>query len=369
MSIIPQREHGVIYRDKENVFGYVGWPSVEILEDCTLLAVCSGHRLAHVCPFGKSLMFRSKDAGKTWSAPIIVNDTVLDDRDAGILNLGNGKLLLTWFNHAAEIYFERDKYYYGPKWRSERIQAFATAAIENWRDMAPEQIAGGSFIRLSEDGGESWGEKIQVPVTAPHGPALLSDGSLIYVGNKFSGRSSGTLRQLQAYKSVDGGKNWNFLCDVPLNNEYDGDFCEPHCVELPNGEILLAIRYQGHDKDGESKIFSIFTSISKDGGKTFSTPQPTGLSGSPPHLMVTKDCDVVMSYGRRAEPFGERAVISSDFGRTWSDEYEIFSNAHNRDLGYPATVQLKDGTLLTVYYQIHEGDKLTSLLYTKWKYK
>jgi hypothetical protein len=53
-------------------------------------------------------------------------------------------------------------------------------------------------------------------------------------------------------------------------------------------------------------------------------------------------------------------------GETWSDEKVIFDNAPDNDLGYPSTVELSDGSLLTVYYQKYKAGEKCSLLYTKW---
>ena len=69
--------------------------------------VLSGLRFAHVCPWGKTVLFKSKDDGKTWSGPRILNDTPLDDRDCGVLSLGGKKLLVTWFTLDVRPYFER----------------------------------------------------------------------------------------------------------------------------------------------------------------------------------------------------------------------------------------------------------------------
>jgi len=59
--------------------------------------------------------------------------------------------------------------------------------------------------------------------------------------------------------------------------------------------------------------------------------------------------------------------VSYDFGETWEEEYAIDTNATDGDLGYPCTLEMEDGNLLTVYYQKVPGDEKTSLLYTKWK--
>ena len=48
---------------------------------------------------------------------------------------------------------------------------------------------------------------------------------------------------------------------------------------------------------------------------------------------------------------GTYAVISGDGGKTWTREYALSEPIDNNDLGYPATAELPDGSLVTVYYQ------------------
>jgi hypothetical protein len=50
------------------------------------------------------------------------------------------------------------------------------------------------------------------------------------------------------------------------------------------------------------------------------------------------------------EPFGVRARISSDDGRNWSDEIVLRQDGGSWDLGYPRSVQRKDGKMVSVYY-------------------
>ena len=45
----------------------------------------------------------------------------------------------------------------------------------------------------------------------------------------------------------------------------------------------------------------------------------------------------------------------------------ISDQPRNGDLGYPSTVELDDGTLLTTYYQAYGDDKYPSVLYTRWR--
>ncbi len=59
-----------------------------------------------------------------------------------------------------------------------------------------------------------------------------------------------------------------------------------------------------------------------------------------------------MSYGHRRKPFGNQARVSEDHGRTWSEPLTISEDGLGGDLGYPSTVQLADGSLLTIWYEV-----------------
>ena len=73
-------------------------------------------------------------------------------------------------------------------------------------------------------------------------------------------------------------------------------------------------------------------------------------------------------YGRRRGNLGELACLSDDQGRTWDVKNEIKLAGHwNGDLGYPASVQLPDGTILTVYYQAEFKGEKTCLMGTLWR--
>ena len=356
---------GIVGRISEGFFRYQGWPTLCKDENGVLYAGCSGHRLTHICPFGKNLMYISHDEGKTWSAPTIINDTVLDDRDAGLLSLGNGKLLLSYFNHPWQFYNREDVQKRSRGEVDDVSWGLFCGMMQGYESLPEEQNRAGSFVRLSEDGGKHWSEAYSVPVSAPHGPTLLSDGRLLYLGKQQSCQSENDERKVQVYESYDDGKHWSFLSDIAVPEGCRLNFMyEPHAVELPNGHILGAIRMQNPSLNPD---FTIYLCESTDGGKTWSIPHPTGICGSPPHLMVHSSGAVILSYGRRAKPYGERARVSYDGGKTFGEEIVISEEAPSDDLGYPSTVELSDGKLLTVYYQILEGDTFASILYTEWE--
>ena len=369
---------GIIYRATEGPFRYQAWPSVAQDENGVLYVVCSGHRSSHICPFGKNLMFTCTDGGESWSVPSIINDTWLDDRDAGITYLGDGRMILSWFNHPAIVY--------RTIWRNQIVgdaedefKPLVEGFLKGYESYTPEMDRAGTFIKISNDYGKSWGDPIKTAVSAPHGPVKTVSGRLLYVGREFPGLANRYSSQFDGsadttpvedreaiflYESFDGGESGGFVSKLPWREgDNNRSLCEPHLVETLDGEIIVAIR--AHD-DPAYDHFSIYFTSSKDGGKTWSDLWGLGKIGSPPHLLLRKDGSILVTYGRRSAPFGIRAVVSHDGCKTFSEEY-ILSDARNGDLGYPATTELDDGSLVTVYYQPYGDDLRTSILYTKWE--
>lgn len=363
MNITPETERYIIYR-RTDMYGYQGWPSVARMDDGTLAVSFSGFRMQHVCPFGKTVMNISPDDGKTWSPPMIVNDTPMDDRDSGIVNLGGKRMLVTWFSHPAEV-MEND-YYEGMTGGLTEYANIIKAQIASYKLLTPEQRKGGSFLKISENGGYTWSETIRVPVSAPHGPSVMRDGSLLYLGKEHYSYGVQLPNSIAAYRSDDGYK-WEHLSDIEIPEGCSvHNFHEPHVVELPNGRLLGMIRAQN------SPVyhgFTMYSCFSDDKGKSWTTPTSLDVSGSPPHLLVHSSGAIICVFGRREPQFGEYAIVSYDNGETWTDEYCIDGNADCGDLGYPASVELPDGSIYTVYYQRYGDDKKTSILGTRWKLK
>ena len=363
-TITPEVTHGIVNRVQNSIFGYQGWPSIARDENGTIYVVSSSFRTQHICPFGKTAMYISKNNGKTFSPPIVINDTYLDDRDAGILYLGNGRLLVTWFSHPIEVYLNR--YYNSIKNSAAPLEAPATiGTLSTYPNIPAEHATGGSFIRISEDYGMTWSDTIKLPISSPHGPNVLHDGTLIYLGKEMYSDevSKGSIC---SFKSTDGGYTWEKQCELPFAPDMPaGQVHEPHVIELTDGRLLGMIR--AHRPNGGH--FTCYQTISADGGNTWSVPAPTGFEGSPPHLFRHSSGALICAIGRRIPPYGERAVVSWDDGATWEEEYILDERADGGDLGYPATIELDDGSLMTIYYQRFPGDAKCSILYTIWRLK
>lgn len=367
-----EAEHGIIASFPGEFFGYFGWPSVTRMEDGTLVAAASGLRNAHVCPFGRSVVCASRDDGRHWTTPTVVNDTPLDDRDTGIVALGGRDLLISWFitdtrrSKIAEEYRTKGDAEFAARYEA----AFARMSDENAARWT------GAWVRLSGDAGETWGAPIKVDLTAPHGPIRLRSGKLLYFGKEFLTDMKGfTAGQggIHAMTSADGRK-WKRLGEVPLYPKTrEGQYHEPHAVELADGRLLGLIRIEnakGSDdlKDAGVPVFSLMQTESADGGKTWTRAEPLGFHGSPPHLLLHSSGAVVCVYGFRQEGYGQRAMVSRDGGKSWRTDYVLRDDGPDGDLGYPSSVELPDGSLFTVYYQKAGGkEEKCSLLWTRWR--
>ena len=340
---------------------YIGWPSVCRLKNGDIIAVFSGDRKRHVCPYGKVQMIRSSDEGDTWTAPVTIADGPIDDRDAGIVQLPDGEILVTYFTSVAYRNAELLKNF--PDYKK----------VDSKLTDADRKNALGNFAIRSRDNGKTWSkpEKLKLVGQTPHGPVLLKDGSLFQIGRTFTnspvGGSEDGYTVISAERSTDGGRTWKMLCrsipDMNGENSQKHMFHEPHAVELSDGTLVGLVRYHGTDN-------CMRQTVSKDGGRTWSPMAKTGMVGLPPHLIRLADGKLVNVYGRRIRSvgFGEFAAISDDGGKSWDVENEIvLAKSHNGDLGYPASCVLANGDILTVYYQQPNPGTKPCLMATRWR--
>ena len=346
-------KHGVVCTRPGSEYGYFGWPSAAILGDGRVVVGCSGLRRHHVDPFGKTVLCvgTPKDG---FGECIVGHDSPLDDRDAGVVALGGNSLLVTWFTLDTRI-FRDDLMKYSPA----EFEVM-DAAMRAFPEDAKKYV--GSWTMRSDDGGATFTSPARCPVSSPHGPVVMRDGRLIYLGKLFPEGMDRPFGIVSCAESRDG-LHWDVLGEVPLpENVTNGQFHEPHVVELNDGALLCLIRY--HYPNGG---LGIYKSVSRDGGRTWSTPEDMNIHGSPPHLLRHSSGAIMLTYGWRHAPYGQRARISRDDGATWSDEIILRDDGPDGDLGYPCSVELPGGDILTVYYQKRPGESLTSILWTQWR--
>lgn len=339
-----------ILSNPDSPFCYFGWPSVTRLPGGELAAVASGYRLRHVCPFGKAVISYSFNEGKTWTRPAAVIDTPLDDRDSGILSFGS-RVIFTSFNNTLAIQHTWAEGIDGSTPAGEAEKRLRHAYLDFVSARADAEKYLGSTYCFSEDGGYTFGPVHISPVTSPHGPAVCPDGSLIWVGRRFSSDDtfdSGAAPFIVCCKlnARDEFEPVGAIDNIPRGDGKVYESCEPHAVVLPDGKIIVHIRVQGG-------CFTVYQSESTDGGKTFTRPRRLldEHGGSPAHLMLLTDGRLVSVYGYRNAPFGVRFMVSDDYGASWQTDLSLYGDGLSGDLGYPASVLLNDGSICTVFYE------------------
>jgi len=270
----------------------------------------------------------SSDEGRTWTPPAVVVDTPLDDRNPAFGQADDGTLVVGYYRTAQ--YDDEGKY-------NPRLDK----PITTW-------------VTRSGDGGRTWEEPRQIDVSdiswgSPYGKMLrLSDGSLlmaVYGGPVRRPEEPSTLttgpNHSYLYRSTDQGRTWARYAG-PIGGT-QRQFSETALVRLSSGKLLAAMRGRGGD---------LWLSESLDEGRTWSEARSLAPAGvHPADLLLLPDGRVLLVAGYRLEPMGVRGVVGDAQGRfDWAQHFVLVNDARSRDCGYPSSVLLHDGRILTVYY-------------------
>jgi hypothetical protein len=334
-------ENGIAISRPDQMYG---WPGITRAANGDIL-IAASERKFHVCPFGREVVVRSADNGRSWSLPQEVYDSELDDRDANLLTMPDGTIILSWFTSTA---------FAGEPWEGRTARV-----TERMRD----ELIGSWFIR-SSDHGKTWEKQARRMPTGMHiSPVLLSDGSLISIG--FEDRLM-EKRRLCAYKSFDGGETWTEAAKI---GDESMMLNENHVLDVGNGRLIGLFR-KCND--------CLRQAVSDDYGQTWSTPEPTGIKGYPAQMIKLHNGDILCVYGHRWQPYSIRGVLSHDNGTSWDIEntFTIYEWEDKPDMGYPSSLEIEPGEILTVFYcsrrgvvPWHEAVQPEGILYTRYRLK
>jgi hypothetical protein len=142
------------------------------------------------------------------------------------------------------------------------------------------------------------------------------------------------------YRSTDHGRSWRRYAECPSGQQFN----ETALLRLSSGKILAAMRSR---RGGQ-----VWLSQSVDNGRTWSEPiQITPDSVHPADLAELPDGRVLMTVGYRVGPYGVRGLIGDANGSfDWRGRFLLVNDGVGADCGYPSSVVLKDGRVMTLYY-------------------
>jgi hypothetical protein len=205
----------------------------------------------------------------------------------------------------------------------------------------------------SSDSGRTWTHHTDFPAPdegwseyIPFGDVVVGHDGALHVpcyGGEFADPNASTKTKgwrSWHFTSDDDGKSWRRTSVIgPKHNE-------THFIRLGEKSWLAAAR-----------IDAVELFRSDDDGLTWTGPQRvTGRNEINGHLLRLDDGRLLLSYGNRvAGQFGVMARLSSDEGQTWSEPLRL-AETNNSDCGYPSSVQLADGRILTAYYAKGSAD-------------
>lgn len=333
-------EHVTIYYDRGH---FAGWPFNHgfwaFAEDELLVSFsrgpCSyeaaydmGHSVVDALG-GEYVVLRSTDGGRTWP------------RD-GLQSLGSRQTI-------------EKPLFTNPAYRPEKVFDWDSPdfCMTAGFGIPPERHKQVGYIQVSHDRGQTWDGPFRMPdfgfswvqvkpdyLVRPDGLVLL----FVTVGIGDGRRGS---RFVAVYASPDQGQTWNYLAPI-IATSPDAHFVNRYYaspVLLPDGRIQVALRCQIDARNAWPEIFE-----SQDGGRTWAFVSRPSDWGGPSDLTLLADGRLLLVYGYRVKPYGIRARISEDQGRTWGPELVLRDDAGSWDLGYPRTVQLADGRVMVAYY-------------------
>ncbi len=289
---------------------YEAFPDVCRLSDDRLMAVFyAGY--GHVAlpnealPKGGRISYStSSDEGRTWSPAKILYDGPDDDRDPSIVQLKNGQLICNFFSL-------RKTDQPGKRWTGL-----------------------GTWMVTSDDLGKTWSEPRQIFDSYYCSTPIreLSDGRLILgLYREMTGSAAGAVGL-----SDDGGKTWTEAIDI--DNGGTRLDAETDVIELTDGTLYAAQR--------PAMCFS----TSKDRGQTWTVSKPMGFAGHCPYFLRTPDDIILLAHRVPSTSLH----YSLDECKTWSENVLVDTVGG----AYPSMVNLKDGTVLIVYYEEGAGSSI-----------
>jgi hypothetical protein len=282
----------------------------------------------HVSPAGRISMVRSRDQGRTWSAPVVVVDGPSDERDPNIVETARGTWLVSYFES----------------------------------DASKSPTSQGVFVIRSTDEGKTWSAPAAVGTTL-RGAATsarivqMDNGDLLLP--LYGAIPGGADAVAAVIRSADDGLTWPPDGEATMASAAGVNFVEPALGYLGGGRLLAMIRTEGAER-------AAFETYSLDSGRTWSAATRTPLIAQASDLLPVIDEQktlLVHTWGDTSGRFGDsrptvmQVIRFREFPTArWTGEPRVLHQGHCwSDEGYPSSVRLRDGRVFTVYYDACAG--------------
>lgn len=319
------------------------WPNLTLLPSGEIIASIF-NQPSHGSEEGEVECWASSDQGKTWKLRGVPakHEPHTNRMNCAVGLAGNGDLI-------AIISGWSDKPVEGQKPHSDG--PFRKAILD-------------PVVCRSSDSGNTWKvSKVALPARCPDGGISIpfgdilpgKDGKLrvaVYSAGKAMVDVDGS-DATYIFRSDDDGYTW--AEPVPLDPERARN--ETAIFHLGEGRWLAAARHSDlglYHSDDDAHSWKFVGPV-------------TNKAELPGHLMRLRDARILLTYGDRTrDAKGVEVRLSNDEGKTWGEPIRLLD--FQGDGGYPSSVQLEDGTVLTAYYaSAIEGHKGYHMGVVRWE--
>ncbi len=388
--------------------GYMGrFPDVKRLGDGSLVTVSYWNSIKYHVPFnfgetlgGIVLTYGSADAS-TWSAPALIvtserlaswgygiwrdrnnnlyyneedaarNDAVLDieARDPNLAILPDQTLVLTFFTCCPDTAEVNDK-----PLKQNNLGDYASAR---------------TYIMYSRDDGQTWTVPVQIPcdfldlLCAKRGEiAVYDDGKMLiplygYNAEIYNGGNV-DCTTASVYAEIDDNGEWNFIAEYNTHTYNpvvgEADYTTPQKGAFTHGHTEISYVVTNLD-DGTEVTYAITRPraeflISYDRGQSWNL-LGTNIENGDSHMLSEnmQQPSAVRIDGSNAIFFswsqhtngnvtgGRRSVYGKLYypGESWyaTESVLLYKNSNGEDMGDPTSIQLANGKIFTVFYDVN----------------